>query len=68
MKIALISLVIGYAAFVWFVIHIGIKKHAFELERQRRAREHAAIEEKYMTPRMTDAEIAEMHASRWMGD
>ena len=50
------------------MIHIAIKRHAFELDRQRRAREHAAIEEKYMTARMTDAEIAEMHASRWMGD
>ena len=68
MKIALISLAIGYAAFVWSVIHIAIKRHAFELDRQHRAREHAAIEAKYLTPRMTDAEVAEMHASRWMGD
>ena len=30
--------------------------------------EHAAIEAKYLTPRMTEAEIAEMHAVRWQGD
>ena len=46
-----------------------IRKMAAEAEKAHQsAAEHAALDAKYLSPRMTKAEIAEMHASRWLGD
>jgi hypothetical protein len=68
MTIALvIAMFIGYALLVWTIKKMRIAKTQAQFDRLRDF-ELAAIRAKYAVPLMTEAQIAEMHASRWMGD
>ena len=60
-------LLLGYALLAWALRRIQSAKRAADLAHQREL-ENAAIQAKYLTPHMTEAEIADMHASRWLGD
>jgi uncharacterized protein YfaQ (DUF2300 family) len=60
-------LILGYALLAWALRRIQLAKRAADQARQREL-EQAAIQARYLTPRMTETEIADMHASRWQGD
>jgi heme/copper-type cytochrome/quinol oxidase subunit 2 len=65
---AIALLLVVYAALAWSVWKVrkaNAKAQAAELQREQ---EHAALEARYMSPRMSEAQIAELHASRWQGD
>ena len=67
MRIEISLLTLGFWLLFQAVQHM--RKMAAEADRARQsAAEHAALEAKYLTPRMTETQIAEMHASRWLGD
>ena len=67
MKLTLILLVVGYILLVWSVRKMRRAARAAEAARMRDSA-HAALEAKYSVPLMSEAQIAEMHASRWQGD
>jgi Flp pilus assembly protein TadB len=66
--VAIIALLIlGYALLAWALRRIQLAKRAADVAHQQEL-EQAAVQAKYLTPRMTETEIADMHASRWQGD
>lgn len=60
-------LIVGYLLLAGSIKKMRRAAAQAEIARQR-ANEQAAYQAKYLTPRMTEAEIAEMHATRWAGD
>lgn len=67
MKIAFLLLALGYVAFVWTAVKVARARATAAALARAAQLEHDAIQAKYFC-RMTPAEAAELHASRWQGD
>ena len=65
---AIALLLVVYAALGWSVWKVRKANARAQTARLQSEQEHAALEAKYMSPRMSEAQIAELHASRWQGD
>jgi len=67
MTLTAVLLVIAYVLFIWSVKKMRRAERAAEAARLA-ASFHQALNEKYMTPRLSAAQIAELHAERWIGN
>jgi Flp pilus assembly protein TadB len=65
---AIALLLVVYAALGWSVWKVRKANAKAKAARIQSEQEHATLEAKYMSPRMSQTQIAELHASRWQGD
>lgn len=67
MMTLMVSLFIGYLLLSW-----AVREYKCQASKAQAARAVATLDqalyEKYMSPRMSAAEIVELHAERWIGD
>lgn len=59
---------LGYAALAWTLTKMRAATLRADLKASAIRHEEEALRAKYFTPALSEAQIAELHASRWQGD